>query len=146
MHARWALFAIAFGLIAAAIADGTGDVTAKQVNGTWNYRQNEFKIWALGEQKLQVEFSGIYEYKTGNGEPTANTGEGSAIVRIEGNTANFKPDGAEDDCKIVLKFTDGKLVVTQDGICGFGFNVSAAGTYKKVSSKKPKFDSEDTDH
>ena len=34
------------------------------------------------------------------------------------------------------------LVVTQTGICGVGHNVTAvtaAGTYKKVSAKKPKF-------
>jgi hypothetical protein len=42
----------------------------------------------------------------------------------------------------MLKFTGGKLVVTQTGICGFGFNVSA-DTYKKVSSKKPKVESGD---
>src|SRR5438128_11013116 len=40
---------------------------------------------------------------------------------------------------ITLKFAGGKLVVTQTGICGVGHNVSAAGTYKKVSAKKPKF-------
>lgn len=141
MTARKALFAIAFGFVSAAMAFGQSDVTAKQVNGTWRYRQNEFKIWALGNQKLQIEFSGVFEYKNAHG-PTANTGEGSGIAQIEGDTANFKPDGAEDECKIVLKFGDGKLVVTQDGICGFGFNVTAAGTYKKVSSKKPKFDAE----
>ena len=140
MDRRKALFGIALGVASAAIACG-GDVTAKQVNGTWKYRQNEFKVWALGEQKLQVEFSGVWEHESAAG-PTANTGEGAGIVRIEGNTASFKPDGAEDDCKIVLKFTDGKLVVTQDGICGFGFNVTAAGTYKKVSSRKPNFDSD----
>ena|ERR1700730_18230679 len=119
-----------------------GDVPAAQVNGTWKYRENEFKIWALGEQKLQIEFSGVYEYKTGSGERTANTGEGSGIARIEGDTAIFKPEGAEDECKITLKFAGGKLVVTQDGICGFGFNVRADGPYKRISSKKPKFDSE----
>lgn len=129
-------------LMAAPSISAAPEVTAAQVNGTWKYRQNEFKIWALGQQKLQTEFSGVYEYKTGAGEPTANTGEGAAVIRIEGNTANFKPDGVEDECKIVLKFTDGKLVVTQNGICGFGFNVRADGTYKRVSSKKPKFDSE----
>ena len=117
------------------------DVTAAQVNGTWRYRQNEFKIWALGEQKLQIEFSGVFEYKNAHG-PTANTGEGSGIAKIEGNTAIFKPDGAEDECKISLKFSRGKVVVTQTGICGFGFNVIANGTYKRVSSAKPKFDSE----
>lgn len=134
------LAAIAFCLILTANAEAGPDVTAAQVNGAWRYRKNEFKIWALGEQKLRIEFSGVYEYKTGDGEPMANVGEGSGIARIEGDTATFKPDGAEDECKITLKFTNGKLVVTQNGICGFGFNVTAEGTYKKVSSKKPEFD------
>ena len=52
-----------------------------------------------------------------------------------------RPEGAEDECRITLKFTGGKLVVTQTGICGFGHNVTAEGTYKKVSAKKPKFES-----
>jgi hypothetical protein len=53
----------------------------------------------------------------------------------------FKPENAEDECKITLKFTGGKLVVAQTGICGFGFNVIADGTYTRVSSARPKFDS-----
>ncbi len=138
---RRVLLVIAFFLISALTVSAQSDVTSKQVNGTWRYRQNEFKIWALGDQKLQIEFSGVFEYKNAYG-PTANTGEGSGIARIEGNTASFKPDGAEEECKITLKFTGGKLVVAQVGICGFGFNVTAEGTYTKVSSRKPKFDSE----
>ena len=100
----------------------------------------EFKIWALGHQRLQVEFSGVYEYKTPRG-PSANTGEGSGIATIEGDTATFKPEGAEEECRITLKFTGDKLVVTQTGICGFG-HVTAAGTYKRISGKKPKFGSD----
>ena len=135
------LFVVAFGWMSI-LQIRAGDVTAAQVNGTWQYRNNEFKIWALGDQKLQIEFLGVYEYKAGNGERTANTGEGSGIARIEGDTATFKPEGAEDECKIILKFGGGKLVVTQEGECGFGFNVRADGTYKKTSSKKPKFETE----
>lgn len=116
------------------------DVTAAQVNGTWKMRKNEFRIWALGQQRLQIEFDGVYEYQSPQG-PTANEGQGSGIARIEGDTAIFKPEGAEDECQITLKFGDGKLIVTQTGICGFGHNVTAAGTYKRVSSKKPKFES-----
>ena len=67
--------------------------------------------------------------------PTANMGEGSGIATIEGDTATFKPDGAEDECKITMKFTGGRLVVTQEGICGFGHNVTADGTYRRVSSR-----------
>jgi hypothetical protein len=122
-------------------ADTDKSVTAAQVNGTWKTKGGEFKIWALGKQRLQVEFSGVYEYKTAQG-PMANEGEGSGIATIEGDTAIFKPEGAEEECRITLKFTGGKLVVTQTGICGFGHNVSAQGTYRKVSSMKPKFESD----
>mgnify|MGYP003590163601 CR=1 FL=1 len=114
-------------------------VTAAQVNGTWRSKYGEFKIWALGKQRLRVEFSGTYEYRSPYG-PMANIGEGSGIAFIEGNTAAFKPDGVDDECKIVLRFTENSLIADQDGICGFGHNVSAAGTYRKISGRKPKFE------
>src|SRR5947199_9145622 len=136
------LFAFAFWLIATLRVSAQHDATAAQVNGTWQLRNNEFKIWALGQQRLQIEFFSTYEYKSPGG-PTANTGEGTGVGRIEGNMAIFKPEGAEDECKIMLKFSGGKLIVTKTGFCGFGQNVSAEGTYQKVSAKKPKFDSAD---
>ncbi len=64
-------------------------VTAAQVNGTWKTKYGEFKIWALGHQRLQVEFSGVYEYKTAQG-PTANTGEGSGIATIAAASRRLK--------------------------------------------------------
>ena len=117
-------------------------VTAAQVNGTWCDGHNEFRIWALGQQRLQVEFSGVYEYRLPNGEPMSNVGEGSGIARIEGDTATFRPEGAEDECSITMRFTRGRLVVTQAGAsvsCGFGHNVSAAGTYRRISARRPRF-------
>jgi hypothetical protein len=127
--------------IVAALADSEKSVTAAQVNGTWKTKHGEFKIWALGQQRLQIAFSGVYEYKTPQG-PSANEGQGSGIATIEGDTAIFKPEGAEEECRITLQFTGGKLVVTQTGICGFGNHVTAEGTYKRVSTRKPKFDSD----
>jgi hypothetical protein len=121
-------------------ADSEKSVTAAQVNGTWESKHGKFEIWALGKQRLRVQFSGVYEYKNAYG-PTANVGEGVGVATIEGDTAIFKPEGAEEECQIILKFTGAKLVVKQTGICGFGHNVTAEGTYKKVSSKKPKFES-----
>jgi hypothetical protein len=88
-----------------------------------------------------VEFSGVYEYKTPQG-PMANEGKASGIATIENAITIFKPEGSEEECQITLKFTASKLVVTQAGICGFGHNVSAEGTCKKLSSKKPKFKSD----
>ena len=72
----------------------------------------------------------------------ANQGDGSGIATIEGDTGMFKLEGPEEECQITLKFTGSKLVVTQTGICGFGANVSAEGTYQKISSQKPKFESD----
>ncbi|HXQ74383.1 MAG TPA: hypothetical protein VN844_28010 [Pyrinomonadaceae bacterium] len=116
-------------------------VTAAQVNGTWKSGSNRFYIWALGQQKLKVEFFGMYEYKTPSG-PMANMGSASGIAQIEGDTAIFKPSDldADDDCKITMRFTRGKLIVEQEGACRFGLNVGAAGTYRRVSKTKPKFE------
>jgi len=82
-------------------ADSNNSVTAAQVNGTWKTKSGEFRIWALVQQRLQIEFSGVYEYKTPQG-PSANEGEGSGIATIEGDTAIFKPEGAEEECRITL--------------------------------------------
>jgi hypothetical protein len=136
----WTLWLTAASMVTAQ-ADNEKHVTAVQVNGTWKTKNGEFKICALGKQRLQIDFSGVYEYKTPQG-PTANEGVGSGVATIEGDTAIFKPEGAEEECQITLKFTRDKLVVTQTGICGFGHNVTAAGTYKRVSTEKPKFDSD----
>ncbi len=114
-------------------------VTAAQVNGTWSSKYGEFKVLALGKQRLKIAFSGTYEYQSQAG-PMANVGEGSGIAIIEGDTATFKPEGAEDACQITMRFTRGKLIVTQESNCGFGLNVSAAGTYRRISARKPKFD------
>lgn len=116
-------------------------VTAAQVNGTWSTGgtyASTFKVLALGNQKLKVEFFGQYYYESGWG-PTVNTGEASGIAIIKGDTAIFKPDEDFEECIIIMKFTGGKLIVEQDHMCPFGFNVSAADTYRKVSKKKPKF-------
>lgn len=116
-------------------------VTAKQVNGTWSYRNNQILVLALGNNKLKVQFDLAYEYKSPNG-PTANVGFAIGEADIEGIVAMFTPPEMTG-CKITMKFTGGKLIVTQEGSdadCGFGHNVTADGTYKKTSSAKPKFD------
>jgi hypothetical protein len=114
-------------------------VTSAQVNGTWKSNSGTFKIWALGRQRLQVAYSGVYRYKMADGSPMANMGTGNGIASIEGRTAIFKPEGAEADCAITMNFGDAGLKVEQQSNCGFGMNVSAAGRYRKVSAGKPTF-------
>jgi hypothetical protein len=108
-------------------------VTAGDVNGTWESKTGAFKVWALGKQRLQVEFSGSYE--SGG---SANTGEARGIARIEGDTAVFEPRGV-GPCRITMTFERTKLRVDQDGACGFGLNVGADGTYTRKNRRKPRF-------
>jgi hypothetical protein len=114
-------------------------VTAAQANGVYRYYQSEFRILALGHNKLKVQFDGIY--MTVSKTPNMGYAMGEAIV--DGNIATFKPPDSER-CEIILVFLPGKLKVTQDGSdadCGFGHNVNATGTYRKIRGGKPKFES-----
>ncbi len=123
----------AIGLLFASIAhEQAKDLSSNEVNGTWTNKHGEFRIWAINPSRLQIEFSGTNDI---------NTGEANGHALLENDTATFKPDNADEDCRITLQFAHDKVVVRQEGNCGFGLNVSAAGTYKRTSSKKPAFES-----
>ncbi|MFO1463265.1 MAG: hypothetical protein U1F66_05775 [bacterium] len=118
-------------------------VSAAEVNGTFTDRfGSTFEILALGGNRLQVRFSGLYPYKTPSGEATANLGEATGIADIQADTAVFKPEGFEKSCTITLHFTKpGQLKASQEGDssdCGFGMHVRADGSYRKTSSRKPQ--------
>ena len=133
-------------------------VTGTEVTGTFRsyfkgkYRgnYNEILIQALGRNKLKIEMELIFPY-TANREQLANVGTASGEAVITGDMAVFEPEysveqGGDERCKITLKFPKpGTLVVsTEHNInCGFGFNVSADGTYRKTNSAKPKFRNEE---
>lgn len=137
------IFVLCFLSLTEANAQNRKSVSGAEVTGTFRDESNsEFKILALGKGKLRVAFSGVYEFKTANGEGMANVGEAGGTAEIFGDTATFIPDETEQ-CTITLKFlTRRRLKVTQQGTdaeCGFGHNVSADGLYKKTSGKKPRF-------
>jgi hypothetical protein len=114
-------------------------VTAAQVNGVYRSDDNEFRVLALGHGKLKVQFDGIYRTIS----KSVNTGYASGEATIDGNIATLDvPDfGA---CKINLVFLPkNRMKVIQEGSdadCGFGHNVRADGTYRKIRSGKPKFE------
>ena len=112
--------------------------------GKFRGSYNEILIQALGRNKLKIQMDLVYPYEV-NGEEMAHLGAADGEAVITGDTALFVPDYAKEEnkpCKITLRFTKpGALIVsTEHNVdCGFGFNVAADGTYKKTSSAKPKF-------
>ena len=130
---------------------GRKSVSGKEVTGTFRYTfagkfrgsSSDIKILALGHGKVRLGFELVYPHLDGHGDLTANMGYGGGDIPISGDTAVYNSDEF-GPCTITIRFVKpGTIKVTQEGSdadCGFGHNVMAGGTYRKVSSKKPKFD------
>lgn len=122
-------------------------VSAAEVTGTFRSyygvklkrSYDEIKIQSIGRGKLKISFDLIYPHLDSAGEMMANVGSTEGEASISGDTAIFTDD-SYGECKITIKFVKpGTIKASQDGGCGFGANVTADGTYKKISSAKPKF-------
>ena len=146
-----AVIAAILAVAAAAVANGQTrkSVSASEVTGTFSMpfggkfkgSSNEVRIRALGNGRLRVAFDLIYPYVMRDGGLMANTGEAEGEAAINGDAARFSPEDGR--CSITIKFVrPGMIRVDQEGTdadCGFGANVSAAGTYRKISGSRPKF-------
>jgi hypothetical protein len=145
------IFALLYAADTAAQASRTR-VSASEVNGTFRFNftgkyrgsYSEIRILALGKGKLKVEFDLTYPFTDGTGQLSANIGHAAGIAAISGDTAVYRST-ENGECVITIKFVrTGTISVDQEGssACGFGHNVSASGKYVRVSSIKPKFDSQ----
>lgn len=114
-----------------------------EMNFTGKYKgsSSEIRVQSLRGGKIKFGLDLIYPYTMPNGDLIANIGELDGEAAITADTAVYKSD--DGACTITFKFVRaGVMKVSQDGSdadCGFGDRVTADGTYKKVSSKKPNF-------
>ena len=67
-----------------------------------------------------------------------NTGEVSGEILMSGKSARYVDK--ELDCSLSFNFSPGSLVLNQDGSCGMGLNVSAAGNFWRDVALPPKFE------
>ena len=100
----------------------------ESVTGTYKMENGEVLVQQT-DARIKFSLNATYQ---------ANVGEVSGEVPLIGDAAKYVDK--ELDCSLTLKFARSGLVVTQDGSCGMGLNVSGAGTYKRTSSAPPKFD------
>jgi len=141
---------LTFAIVSASGQTGRKSVSAAEVTGTFRmeftgkFRGNsdEIKIASTRRGKLHVFMDLTYPYKMANGEDMANVGQLDGEFAIDGDVATYTSD--DEQCKMTIHFLrPGAIEVHQDGsdaACGFGNNVFATGIYRKVSSRKPKFD------
>ena len=111
-------------------------VTADQVEGVYRSDRDELLIRAFGGDKLKVTLD--LDTTTSKRYPKSGLAEGEAS--IVGNVATFVPEGATK-CHIKMKFLTNRVEVTQEGSgvdCGFVFDFSVAGTYRRIKGGHPR--------
>jgi len=111
------------------------------VTGSYKLRNaetpNSMEVLQLPGGKIKFHILALWV--SAHNRENVHNGELQGIAALNGETAIYEADS----CKVTIKFFAAKVIVTQDqdaGDCYFGANVSASGTYRKVSSRKPKFE------
>ena len=130
---RWAHALVALIGTTTLVLGAARSVTAADATGTYRDGKSEIKILSASGGKLKVEMNIV---------APRDTGSASGEAMLKNDVAIFVPADT-DGCKITMTFLpDANLKVEQEGRpvdCGFGRMAAAEGTYKKVSSAKPKF-------
>ena len=117
--------------------------TKQATNATGHYRlrKEEFRN-RINVQQLpgaRVKFDLLALWVSHYNPENVHHGTLQGIANLENGVATYEAGG----CKLRLEFLLNKVRITQSdeaGDCGFGANVTATGTYRKIDNKKPKFD------
>ena len=136
------LLLLSFSIVA--VGKTSSGVKAKapgNVTGHYRMRYQEFRN-RIDVQQLpgaKVKFDLLALWVSHYNPENVHNGTAQGIVSLENGKAIYETEG----CKLEMVFLPDKLHITQGegfGDCGFGANVTATGTYRKVNNKKPKFD------
>ena len=114
---------------------------ARNVTGHYHFHgsqmRNSLDVLQLRGRRIKLHLLALWvsPYNRDN----IHNGELQGIIKLNGDTAVYE----DQDCKVTIKFLATRAMVTQAqdvGDCYFGANVIATGTYRKLDSRKPKFD------
>ena len=121
-------------------AQSSAKPSPKSITGHYRLTKDEFRN-RLDLQQLaggKVKFHLLALWVSYNNSDNIHNGELQGIVTLKNGVALYD----QDECTLKFEFFPNRVRVTQlnDEGCGFGANVTAAGTYRKLDSKKPKFE------
>jgi len=109
-------------------------VPSQGLTGTWaravDPDDSTIEVKELPGGKLRFAVMAIWKGPTWK-EYGPHIGEIGGTADLHNGKAVFKDK--EADCTLAMSFSGNKLKVKQEGNCGFGANVYANGTYKRVS-------------
>jgi uncharacterized protein len=106
--------------------------------GTYRMGQNgtlEVVQLPNGSIKFSLNMTRVFELSTGD----VRSGDAFGEVPLKSVIAEYT-SSEYGGCRITMTFQKTKAILSQDGMCGFGLNVDAGGTYMKTSNAVPKFE------
>ena len=98
---------------------------------------NRLDVQQLPDGKIKFDLIALWVSQ--NNPDNVHNGEIQAVVSLENGVAVYE----EGTCRIRMEFLPSRVRISESGEvgdCGFGVNVTAAGSYRKTDTKKPKFD------
>jgi hypothetical protein len=98
--------------------------------GDWN----EIRITDASSTHAKLAFSGLRAGTQACSDFAPSLGELEGQVALRGKSAIYTRDVETGPCRIEIVFHGGSLSVQQEGRCGFGHGVYAAGEYQRVSA------------
>lgn len=82
-----------------------------------------------------------FQLELWRGAPSYNMGSLDGTVALKNGKGTFRSREDGDVCEIAFEFRENKAILRQtagtDADCGFGFDVHADGTFRRISRKKP---------
>jgi hypothetical protein len=137
------------GTVSAVATPQRAKISVKADSITGHYREkfsgDTLDVKLLPGGKIKIDLNAYYP--SANPSPEArpggpNIGETTATFPIKNGFATYSTEEFGGKCKITFAFSPNKVEIKQDedtiGCCGYGMNVNASGTYKKLSNR-PKF-------
>ena len=136
----WLLLSMLTASICAVQAQTPPRPAIKNVTGHYRLTKQEFRNRLEVKQLAgaKIKFHLLALWVSYNNPENIHNGELQGIGALENGIALYDQDG----CKLKFEFFSHEIRITQldDAGCGFGANVTAAGTYRKLDRKSPKFD------
>jgi hypothetical protein len=112
----------------------------RSLTGHYVMRREEFRNRLNVEQLPdgRIKFDLLALWVSHYNPENVHNGTLQGIVKLENGAAIYEADGCKLKLEIVL--TKIRIIQNDDADCGFGANVTATGSYRKVDGRKPKFD------
>lgn len=121
---------------------GSASVVIDSITGTYRWKTDGGAGCEL-QTALQAKDSVRFQVDCTRGPPAYNRGVAVGVIALRNASAIYRTTEFGHVCELRIWFRGKQAMIGQvgsDSDCGFGYGVTAQGTYARVSSRRPTFE------